>query len=67
MAVSAVVTKPNDEGGQYILYFHGDHTADLWHHPADGQARRLITRNALGAVRREMVQRGISEEGWTAG
>jgi hypothetical protein len=67
MAVSAVAVKPDDEGGQYVLYFHADHTADLWYRSPGRPTHCLIGRQMLGLLRREMAQRGISEDGWSPG
>jgi hypothetical protein len=65
MAVSSVVTKPDGEGGTYVLYWHHDQTADLWHRLPGQPTHCLIGRQILGLVRREMARRGISEDGWS--
>jgi hypothetical protein len=65
MAVSAVAVKPDNDGGQYLVYFHDDHTAELWHRPSGQPSRCLVGRQILGLVRREMANRGIGEDGWS--
>jgi hypothetical protein len=67
VAVSSVAMKPDDDGGQYVVYFYDDRTAELWHRTAGGTGRCLVGRQILGGVRREMAARGISEEGWMPG
>ena len=67
MAVSSVATKPDGEGGTYLLYWHEDQTADLWHRIPGQPTHLLIGRQVMWKVRAELAQRGITEHGWSPG
>jgi hypothetical protein len=67
MAVSSVASKPDGAGGLYLLYWHEDQTAELWHRIPGQPTRCLIGQQVLWKVRQEMTKRGISEDGWSPG
>lgn len=64
MPIAAVAQKDDGLGGEWRLYMHDDHTAELWHRPAGGAMQILLGRQMLGLVRKAMVERGIGEDGW---
>ncbi len=65
MAVLSAATKPDGDGGSYVLYLHADHSADVWHRIPGRPTYCLIGKQAMWKVRQEMAARGITEDGWT--
>lgn len=54
---------PDGEGGNFVLYWRQDQTADLWHRLA-GQPMRLAHEPAGPAGSAAMAELGITDDGW---
>jgi hypothetical protein len=67
VAIHSLATKPDGEGGAYLLYWYQDQTADLWHQVPGRPGYCLIGRQVIWKVRAEMAQHGIAEDGWSPG
>lgn len=67
MPVLSIATKPDGDGGTYVLYLHADHRADLWHRVPGRPTCCLIGKQVMWKVRREMAVHGITEDGWFSG
>lgn len=64
--VSAVVVKSDGKSGEWRLYLHHDHTAELWHRTTPGKAAQsVVRRNPLYQVRLYLREHGIGEDGWS--
>jgi hypothetical protein len=64
MAVLSVATKPDGDGGTWVCYWHDDQTADVWRRIPGRSTYCVIYRQVMWKVRRQMADRGITEDGW---
>jgi hypothetical protein len=68
MALAGLATKPDGSGGLYTMRWYEDQTAELWHQPVPGRPGGggcIVGRQVMWRVRAAMVERGITEDGWT--
>jgi hypothetical protein len=64
MAVLSAATKPDGDGRCYVLYFHADHDADVWHRFPGKPTYCLTAKQVMWKVRAELAARGVTEDGW---